>query len=206
MINKIFIRSVFPILLFVIALLFLSFIPNEKDAAFEPHPLYVLVAVDEEYRNTHEDWQIRAKEVVEQADDLFNNTFNIDFQVTAVGKWESDGLNSKEILQDLKSNWDNPEYDFIVGITLDENFTEGGIAPIYKEKPKKSAYSVVYDQGDRTYQSLQHELSHNFGLSHHPEDSEIKCIMNYSFLYKISEWDPDHLDQLKKNVKWYIDS
>jgi predicted Zn-dependent protease len=187
------------IIIFIILLIFFK-LTNEQ---VEPEPLSVLIVVDEEYRSNYHDWEERVKDILEKADNEFVEVAKIDFKVKALGKWKSYGNDSTDILKNLQKDWDGYDYQFVIGVTRDPNFREGGIAPIYQNKPVGSAFSIVYDQGEKTYLSLRHELSHNFGLSHHGKNSKIKCIMNYSFLYNFGSWENKHIKQLNHNKKWY---
>ncbi|WP_052380323.1 M12 family metallo-peptidase [Paenibacillus camerounensis] len=169
----------------------------------------VLVAVDEEYRAKHSDWQTLTTNAVEAADDAFNAQFGIDLTVTAYRYWFSSGNNASELLANLTgSATDN--YDFVVGFTAEPDFTHegkvvGGLAYEYPSAPTYAAYSTVLDQTSPSsnWHALQHELSHNYGLSHDPEASTPICIMNYGTMYNTSAWHSDHWTQLNARKIWY---
>ncbi|WP_394578566.1 zinc-dependent metalloprotease [Cytobacillus firmus] len=163
----------------------------------------VLLVVDQNYQKSYRNWKNKSKYVLEAADDVFFSQHNIDFQVKAYGSWNSQGKNSIEILNDLNRKWNHYDYDFIVGITANKNFEKGGAAIVYKMKPNKSAVSVVLDQGNNTWKSLVHELSHNFGLDHDSKESKLACFMNYEYLYQVKTWDEKHFKQISENKKWF---
>lgn len=165
----------------------------------------VLIAADEEYRRIHSDWQSLANQILEKADDGFIRDHNIDFEVTGYAEWESNGRDAGDILGDLKDEWDDLGYHFVVGLTADKDFQHGGLAYVYSKKPKGSAMSVIKDKDtvDSAFHSMQHELSHNFGLKHHSSGSKTKCIMNTKYIKTVDYWESDHDKQIKKNKKWY---
>lgn len=180
---------------------------SEKTSSAENHntdnTLSVLLVVDEEFRDSHPNWQFEAVKPLEKVNTQFEKQFNVNFQVKSLGEWESVGLDSEEILNDLNFKWNKYNFDFVIGITGDVNFEKGGAANIYSFPPKNSGISVVKDQGSKTWQSLMHELSHNFGVGHDDIESEIVCIMNYKYLYSVETWDQNHSDQIIQNMKWY---
>ncbi|TMU87083.1 peptidase M84 [Bacillus sp. BHET2] len=164
----------------------------------------VLVAVDEEYRAAHPDWQTLTTDIVEKADDGFTRDHGIDFEVKALAQWDSNGNNAPEILQDLDRDWNGNGYDFVVGFTRDVNFNSGGIAYVYPSAPNGSAISVNLDQGaQNTWHAAQHEFSHNYGLSHDAQGSRIQCIMNYDYSYQVDYWDQDHDNEIEAHKAWF---
>ncbi|WP_430788556.1 zinc-dependent metalloprotease [Virgibacillus flavescens] len=165
----------------------------------------VLAVADEEYRAAHSNWQTLVQNAVEQADDAFNRDHAIDYQVTGLGNWSSQGGNASQILYDLEADWSGySNYDFVVGFTRDTNFNSGGIAYVYPSAPSGSAFSVNLDQGAyNTWHAAQHEFSHNFGLPHDAQGSGIKCIMNYDYSYQVDYWDADHDAKIENNEHWY---
>ena len=151
----------------------------------------ILIAADEEYRAAHPDWKTITAQVVEKADNSFWAEHSINFVVTGYANWKSDGANSSALLADLNTEWkNNTQYDFVIGFTKDSKFTAGGIAYVYSSAPQ-SGISVVLDQGTTsTPYAIQHEWSHNYGLSHDASGSGIKCMMNYDYAYSVNYWDP----------------
>ncbi|WP_242316910.1 zinc-dependent metalloprotease [Bacillus cereus group sp. BfR-BA-01489] len=164
----------------------------------------VLIAADEEYRAAHPDWKKITKQMVGKAANSFRIEYNINFSVKGYTNWKSDGTNSSSILDDLNAEWkNNTQYDFVVGFTKDSNFTAGGIAYVYSAAPQ-SGICVVLDQGTiSTPYAIQHEWSHNYGLSHDTSGSDIKCIMNYDYAYSVNYWDPTHNALIKSHLHWY---
>ena len=150
----------------------------------------ILIAADEEYRAAHPDWKTITAQVVEKADNSFWAEHSINFVVTGYANWKSDGANSSALLADLNTEWkNNTQYDFVIGFTKDSKFTAGGIAYVYSSAPQ-SGISVVLDQGTTsTPYAIQHEWSHNYGLSHDASGSGIKCMMNYDYAYSVNYWD-----------------
>ncbi|SEU19673.1 M12 family metallo-peptidase [Paenibacillus sp. NFR01] len=168
----------------------------------------VLVAVDEEYRAKHSDWQTLTAQIVEAADDAFNSQFEIDLTVTAYRYWFSEGSNSEQIRDNLRgAGTDN--YDFVIGFTAEPDFTTngtvvGGKAYIYTSAPTYAAYSVVNDQDyAANWHVAQHELSHNYSLEHDSEGPTPICIMNYGTMYSTTLWDAAHKTQLAAHKTWY---
>lgn len=177
---------------------------SEMKALAATRTVTVLAVADEEYRAAYGDWQSRIQNIIEYADNAFNRDHAIDFQVQALGQWSSQGGNSSQILADLGQDFDGYGYDFVVGFTRDSNFDAGGIAYVYGSAPYGSALSVNLDQGvTNTWHAAQHELSHNFGLSHDPQGSGIQCIMNYDYSYSVDYWEPTHDNQIEQNEYWY---
>ena len=150
----------------------------------------ILIAADEEYRAAHPDWKTITAQVVEKADNSFWAEHSINFVVTGYANWKSDGANSSALLADLNTEWkNNTQYDFVIGFTKDSKFTAGGIAYVYSSAPQ-SGISVVLDRGTTsTPYAIQHEWSHNYGLSHDASGSGIKCMMNYDYAYSVNYWD-----------------
>ncbi|WP_349409377.1 zinc-dependent metalloprotease [Pseudalkalibacillus sp. SCS-8] len=181
--------------------------PGDGDGGTDPgaaRVVTVFVAVDEEYRAAHSDWQTLTQNIVENADNGFQRDHNIDFQVKAFGEWSSQGANASEILQDLDRDWNGTGHDFLVGFTKDSNFNAGGIAYVYSSSPYGSAVSVNLDQGaTNTWHAAQHEFSHNYGLGHVQQGSGVKCIMNYDYSYSVDYWHQSHDDQIQSNKGWY---
>ncbi|MCA1054352.1 zinc-dependent metalloprotease [Rossellomorea aquimaris] len=164
----------------------------------------VLVAVDEEYRAAHSDWQTLTTNIVEKADDGFIRDHSIDYDIKAFAQWTSNGNNASEILQDLDRDFNGNGYDFVVGFTRDTNFNSGGIAYVYPSAPSGSAISVNLDQGaQNTWHAAQHEFSHNYGLGHDAQGSGIQCIMNYDYAYQVDFWDGDHDNEIEAHRTWY---
>ncbi|ULO09591.1 peptidase M84 [Paenibacillus sp. 19GGS1-52] len=170
----------------------------------------VLVAVDEEYRAKHSDWQTLTTNIVEAADDAFNSNFGVDLSVTAYRYWFSSGSNSAEILDNLKGSGTDG-YDFVTGFTAEPDFFTNGVqiggkAYTYSSAPLYAAYSAVWDQASygSNWHALQHELSHNYSLEHDlPEGPTPVCIMNYGTMYQTTAWHTDHRTQLAAHVSWY---
>ena len=160
----------------------------------------ILIAADEEYR-AHPDWKTITAQVVEKADNSFWAEHSINFVVTGYANWKSDGANSSALLADLNTEWkNNTQYDFVIGFTKDSKFTAGGIAYVYSSAPQ-SGISVVLDQGQPPY-AIQHEWSHNYGLSHDASGSGIKCMMNYDYAYSVNYWDA-HDALIESHRNWY---
>ncbi|WP_227140397.1 M12 family metallo-peptidase [Caldibacillus sp. 210928-DFI.2.22] len=179
-----------------------------ENRATKKHPklirtVTVLLVVDEEYRGNFPDWKQRVKNILNQACEIFYEQHSIIFELKAIGKWNSNGNSAKEIFNDLNTKWNKYDFDFLIGITADSNFNEAGIAKIYHFPPSKSAISLVSDQGSRTWRALVHELSHNFGLNHDKENSNVECFMNYRTMYYAGTWDRSHFRLIIKNQKWY---
>ncbi|MBH0338641.1 hypothetical protein BM86_24940 [Bacillus thuringiensis] len=165
----------------------------------------ILIAADEEYRAAHpDDWKTITAQMVEKADNSFWAEHNINFIVKGYVKWKSDGANSSAILADLNAEWkNNTQYDFVIGFTEDSKFTAGGIAYVYPSAPQ-SGISVVLDQGTTsTPYAIQHEWSHNYGLSHDASGSGIKCMMNYDYAYSVNYWDGAHDALIESHRTWY---
>ncbi|WP_144640840.1 zinc-dependent metalloprotease [Bacillus cereus] len=164
----------------------------------------ILIAADEEYRAAHPDWKTITAQMVEKADNSFWAEHNINFVVTGYANWKSDGANSSALLADLNTEWkNNTQYDFVIGFTKDSKFTAGGIAYVYSSAPQ-SGISVVLDQGTTsTPYAIQHEWSHNYGLSHDASGSGIKCMMNYDYAYSVNYWDAAHDALIESHRNWY---
>ncbi|AOM08859.1 MULTISPECIES: zinc-dependent metalloprotease [Bacillus] len=164
----------------------------------------ILIAADEEYRAAHPDWKTITAQMVEKADNSFWAEHNINFIVKGYANWKSDGANSSAILADLNAEWkNNTQYDFVIGFTKDSKFTAGGIAYVYSSAPQ-SGVSVVLDQGTTsTPYAIQHEWSHNYGLSHDASGSGIKCMMNYDYAYSVNYWDASHDALIESHRNWY---
>lgn len=164
----------------------------------------ILIVADEEYRAAHPDWQTITAQMVEKADNSFWAEHNINFIVTGSATWKSDGANSSAILADLNAEWkNNTQYDFVIGFTRDSKFTAGGIAYVYPSAPQ-SGISVVLDQGTTaTPYAIQHEWSHNYGLSHDASGSGITCMMNYDYAYSVNYWDSAHNALIESHRNWY---
>ncbi|MBW3112548.1 zinc-dependent metalloprotease [Bacillus sp. MCCB 382] len=164
----------------------------------------VLVAVDEEYRAAHPDWQTLTTNIIEKADDGFTRDHGIDFEIKAFAEWDSNGNNASEILQDLDRDFNGNGFDFVAGFTRDVNFNSGGIAYVYPSAPNGSAISVNLDQGaENTWHAAQHEFSHNYGAGHDAQGSGIKCIMNYDYSYQVDYWDQEHDNQIEAHKTWF---
>ncbi|PHG62508.1 zinc-dependent metalloprotease [Bacillus toyonensis] len=164
----------------------------------------LLIAADEEYRAAHPDWKTITAQMVEKADNSFWAEHSINFVVTGYANWKSDGVNSSALLADLNTKWkNNTQYDFVIGFTKDSKFTAGGIAYVYSSAPQ-SGISVVLDQGTTsTPYAIQHEWSHNYGLSHDASGSGIKCMMNYDYAYSVNDWDAAHDALIESHRNWY---
>jgi hypothetical protein len=169
----------------------------------------VLVAVDEEYRSAHSDWQSRVSGIVESADDAFNQEFSIDLNITSYRYWFSEGNNASALLSDLKGAGTDT-YDLVIGFTGESDFYGdngkfiGGIAYEYDSNPFYAGYSLVSDQSlSGTAHALQHEVSHNYGLSHDVEGPTPICIMNYGTIYSTTTWHSAHHDELGTHRLWY---
>ncbi|MGE6964134.1 M12 family metallo-peptidase [Bacillus thuringiensis] len=164
----------------------------------------ILIAADEEYRAAHPDWKTITVQMVEKADNSFWAEHSINFVVTGYTNWKSDGANSSALLADLNAEWkNNTQYDFVIGFTKDSKFTAGGIAYVYPYAPQ-SGISVVLDQGTTsTPYAIQHEWSHNYGLSHDASGSDIKCMMNYDYAYSVNYWDAAHDALIESHRNWY---
>ena len=164
----------------------------------------ILIAADEEYRAAHPDWKTITAQVVEKADNSFWAEHSINFVVTGYANWKSDGANSSALLADLNTEWkNNTQYDFVIGFTKDSKFTAGGIAYVYSSAPQ-SGISVVLDRGTTsTPYAIQHEWSHNYGLSHDASGSGIKCMMNYDYAYSVNYWDAAHDALIESHRNWY---
>ncbi|MGX5632666.1 zinc-dependent metalloprotease [Bacillus thuringiensis] len=164
----------------------------------------ILIAADEEYRAAHPDWKTITAQMVEKADNSFWAEHSINFVVTGYANWKSDGANSSALLADLNAEWkNNTQYDFVIGFTKDSKFTAGGIAYVYPSAPQ-SGISVVLDQGTTsTPYAIQHEWSHNYGLSHDASGSGIKCMMNYDYAYSVNYWDAAHDALIESHRNWY---
>lgn len=164
----------------------------------------VAIAVDEEYRAAYPDWQSRTSQIVEYADNGFYRDHNINLIVYTYIQWHSDGSNASQILADLDREWNIYNYDFLIGFTKDANFEAGGIAYVYSGDPSGMAVSVNLDQGiTNTWHAAQHELSHNYGLSHDASGSGIQCIMNYDYAYSVDYWDASHDQLIENHGYWY---
>lgn len=164
----------------------------------------ILIAADEEYRAAHPDWKTITAQMVEKADNSFWAEHSINYVVTGYANWKSDGANSSALLADLNTEWkNNTQYDFVIGFTKDSKFTAGGIAYVYSSAPQ-SGISVVLDQGTTsTSYAIQHEWSHNYGLSHDASGSGIKCMMNYDYAYSVNYWDAAHDALIESHRNWY---
>lgn len=164
----------------------------------------ILIAADEEYRAAHPDWKTITTQMVEKADNSFWAEHDINFIVTGYANWKSDGANSSALLADLNAEWkNNTQYDFVIGFTKDNKFTAGGIAYVYSAAPQ-SGISVVLDQGTTfTPYAIQHEWSHNYGLSHDASGSGIICMMNYDYVYSVNYWDAAHDALIESHRNWY---
>lgn len=169
----------------------------------------VLVAVDEEYRSAHSDWQTRVSSIVESADDAFNQEFSIDLNITAYRYWFSDGNNASALLTNLKGAGTDT-YDLVIGFSGESDFYGasggfiGGIAYEYDSKPFYAGYSLVSDQSlSGTAHAVQHEVSHNYGLGHDTTASTPICIMNYGTMYSSTTWHSAHHDELGTHKLWY---
>lgn len=169
----------------------------------------VLVAVDEEYRSAHSDWQTRVSNIVESADDPFNEKFNIDLNISAYKYWFSEGKNASELLSHLKGDGKD-SYDLVIGFTGESDFYGvngdfiGGLAYMYSSKPPYAGYSVVSNQSlSGTTRALQHEVSHNYGLDHDTAASTPICIMNYNTMYSTTTWHTAHFNELALRKLWY---
>ncbi|PEF69128.1 M12 family metallo-peptidase [Bacillus cereus] len=164
----------------------------------------ILIAADEEYRAAHPDWKTITAQIVKKAGNSFLTRHNINFVVTGYTNWHSDGTDSGPILADLNADWqNNTTYDFVIGFTKDSHFTAGGMAYVYSSAPQ-SGISVVLDQGpNATPYALQHEISHNYGLSHDASGSGIKCMMNYDYVYSVNYWDAAHDALIESHRNWY---
>lgn len=165
----------------------------------------VMAVADEEFRAAHPfDWKKIIEESLEKADNPFQQQHQIDLQIAAYGEWQSEGTDGPSLVQDLDKDWNTGEYDFVIGFTKDPHFTDGGLAYQYTEKPEKSAVSLVKDMAPQYLPHvLQHEISHNYNLSHDEKGSGIRCIMNYDYTYQTTEWHPEHNEILAKNRTWY---
>ncbi|MBW4085379.1 M12 family metallo-peptidase [Paenibacillus sp. S150] len=169
----------------------------------------VLVAVDEEYRSAHSDWQTRVSGIVESADDAFNQEFSIDLNITAYRYWFSDGNSATALLSNLAGDATDT-YDLVIGFTGESDFNGadggflGGIAYQYDSNPFYAGYSVVSDQSlSGTAHAVQHEVSHNYGLGHDTTGTTPVCIMNYGTMYSTTVWHSTHHDQLGTHKLWY---
>ncbi|OKP83158.1 hypothetical protein A3842_09150 [Paenibacillus sp. P3E] len=169
----------------------------------------VLVAVDEEYRSAHSDWQTRVSSIVESADDAFNQEFSIDLNITAYRYWFSDGNNASSLLSNLKGAGTDT-YDLVIGFSGESDFYGagggfiGGIAYEYDSKPFYAGYSLVSDQSlSGTAHAVQHEVSHNYSLGHDATAPTPICIMNYGTMYSTTTWDSAHHDELGTHKLWY---
>jgi len=165
----------------------------------------VLVAVDEEYRNKHTNWQSLVAGVVEGADDAFNSEFNIDFTITGYRYWSSTGSDASQLLTNLKGSGNEP-YDFVIGFTAEPDFFGdsgylAGLTVTQYSAPSTAVYIAMYDQSipSDNWHALQHEVSHNYSLQH---DSQM-CIMNYNTMYATNSWDAAHRSQIAARVNWY---
>lgn len=169
----------------------------------------VLVAVDEEYRSAHSDWQTRVSGIVESADDAFNQEFSIDLNIAAYRYWFSDGNSASALLSNL-AGAATDTYDLVIGFTGESDFNGsdggflGGLAYRYDSKPFYAGYSVVSDQSPSgTAHAVQHEVSHNYGLEHDTTGTTPVCIMNYGTMYSTTVWHSAHHDQLGTHKLWY---
>ncbi|MFI8684651.1 zinc-dependent metalloprotease [Rossellomorea sp. NPDC077527] len=177
---------------------------TEEPAATTDRTVTVLVAVDEEYRAAHPDWQTLTTNIVEKADDGFTRDHGIDFEIKAFAQWDSNGNSASEILQDLDRDFNGNGYDFVAGFTRDVNFNSGGIAYVYPSAPNGSAISVNLDQGaENTWHAAQHEFSHNYGAGHDAQGSGIQCIMNYDYSYQVDYWDQEHDNEIEAHKTWF---
>ncbi|WP_128896740.1 M12 family metallo-peptidase [Longirhabdus pacifica] len=167
------------------------------------HVVNVLIAADEEYRARHRDWVDYTKNIVERMDDTFNRDFDIDFNIVSYVEWASEGTDAGSILYDLRGDHGSSQYDFVMGFSADRKFNAGGVAYVYRSAPSV-AISVMLDQSySATWHAAIHEIGHNYGLSHIPQGSGIKGIMNYDYSYSVDYFSPDHTQDILNRKWWY---
>ncbi len=174
---------------------------NRNESIKAKARLRVVIAADEEFRTAHPEWKALTTSILEEADEPFKDVFDLDLDAELFVEWRSDGSKSGEILDDLKNDFGHLTYDLIIGFTKDKDFTHGGIAYRYNSAPNGPGISVVRDKSSvsNAARTVQHEISHNFGLGH--DSGNTKCVMNTN--RDDTVWHKSHKKEFAGNIKWY---
>lgn len=149
----------------------------------------VWIIADEEYRSTFgSDWQTKAYNTIEGADDAFYNDHSINFVVGKYSTWDStDSEDSSSALlaeAQSESGWNSNHQ----GMDMLAIFTDQSMDKRGKSEHLGDAWIMKHQiTADWDWHLGQHEASHNYGCSDHGYTGPV-CIMTYANMMITANW------------------
>lgn len=149
----------------------------------------VWIIADEEYRSTFgSNWQTKAYNTIEGADDAFNNDHSINFVVGKYSTWDSTDSedNCSLLLREAQSEsgWNSNHQ----GMDMLAIFTDQSMDKRGRSEHLGDAWIMKHQiTADWDWHVGQHEASHNYGCPDHGYTGPV-CIMTYVNMMITANW------------------
>jgi hypothetical protein len=153
----------------------------------------VWIIADEEYRSTFgSNWQTKAYNTIEGADDAFYNDHNINFVVGKYSTWDStDSEDSSSALlaeAQSESGWNSNHQGMdMLAIFTDQSMDKRGRSESMNHNGGDAWIMKHQITADWDWHLGQHEASHNYGCPDHGTFGP-SCIMTYGEMMTTENW------------------
>ena len=151
----------------------------------------VWIVADEEYRSHFgSNWQTKAYNTIESADNAFIRDHNINFNVGKYSEWDSDDtVHDSSLLDEAQSesgwNTDKQGMNMLAIFTNQQTDSRGWAESLGDAWIMKHQISANWD-----WHLAQHEASHNYGAPDHGYLGAY-CIMTYTYMMSTDTWDDE---------------
>lgn len=153
----------------------------------------VWIIADEEYRSTFgSDWQTKAYNTIEGADDAFDNDHSINFVVGKYSTWDStDSENSSSALlaeAQNESGWNSNHQGMdMLAIFTDQSMDKRGRSEAMDHNGGDAWIMKHQITSGWDWHLAQHEASHNYNCPDHGYTGPV-CIMTYANMMTTANW------------------
>jgi len=153
----------------------------------------VWIIADEEYRSTFgSNWQTKAYNTIEGADDAFYNDHNINFVVGKYSTWDStDSEDSSSALlaeAQSESGWNSNHQGMdMLAIFTDQSMDKRGLSESMNYNGGDAWIMKHQITADWDWHLGQHEASHNYNCPDHGYTGPV-CIMTYANMMITANW------------------
>jgi len=192
--------AVLSVLFFLVGINFGATIIASNTA--KEYTTQVLVVADEEFQNRWgNQWQTQAKAIIEQADNAFQDQFDINLSVPAgnYAGWQStDDKSLEQLLFEVKKQFPRPRGQIVIAFTGQFDAKYRGFAL------PRSGVVIVQDEGiyEDDWITLQHEISHLFGVDDHQDYRT--CLMAKEGYRYPGQWCPECKFLIKQNRQTWL--
>lgn len=155
--------------------------------------VYVWIVADEEYRSYFgDDWQSKAYNTIEGADDAFYSDHDINFIVQKYSEWDSSyTTDTLELMAEAQSEmgWDsNQQGCDMMAIFTNQYIDHWGRAESINYYGGDAWIMKHQGTASTDWHLAQHEASHNYGCPDHGYVTSPTCIMTYTYMFLTDDW------------------